>query len=336
MFTGMLSTSILKRAWERRLLQVDLVQIRDFAEDRHQRVDDAPFGGGPGMVLKADVLYRALQSVLHAQGLPPRDGGAQRLPPNPPAPPKARQRAETVAEKIATAGTVIAEGAGPEKGNATTGGVAQPKKSATTGGATATGKTTAMAKNATTGRDAVPKGHVIHLSPQGKRFDQGDARRLAEFSHVVLVCGHYEGVDERFVTECVHEELSLGDFVLTGGEIPAMAVMDAVSRFIPGVVGDEASVVGDSFYHGVLDHPHFTRPSRWVRASMPDVSVPNVLLSGDHGAVANWRRRQALLRTLIRRPDCLEKADLTRAERRLMENLAQDLEILDSKRENDT
>ena len=238
-----MSDSILKRALARDILQMNLVQIRDFAEDKHQRVDDAPFGGGPGMVIKADVLDRALQSV---------------------------------------------------QSNAT-----------------------------------IDEGYVVYLSPQGKRFDQEDAKRLAALPHLVLVCGHYEGVDERFITARVNEELSLGDFVLTGGEIPAMAIIDAVSRLIPGVIGDEASAVGDSFYHGLLDCPHYTRPARWNR-EVGTVAVPSVLLSGNHGAIAEWRRRQSLLRTLVRRPDCLEHAILTRHEKRLIKNLAQDLDVLDS------
>lgn len=249
MFSGLLSSSILSRALERRLFEVALVQIRDFAEDKHRRVDDASFGGGPGMVLKADVLNRALRSVV--------------------------------------------------------------------GGAVA--------------------GHVVYLSPQGKRFTQDDAKRLAGLPHVALVCGHYEGVDERFITHWVDEEISLGDFVLTGGEIPAMAVMDAVARLLPGVLGDETSVVEDSFYHGLLDYPHFTRPAMLACASLDGPSkgimrqhaVPDVLRSGDHGAVDGWRRRQSLLRTLIRRPDMLGKARLTRAEKRLMEQLAQDLDVLE-------
>ncbi|MEO5364019.1 MAG: tRNA (guanosine(37)-N1)-methyltransferase TrmD [Magnetococcus sp. DMHC-8] len=246
MFAGLLSHSILKRAEERGLLQVVLVQLRDFAEGRHQRVDDAPFGGGPGMVIQADVLERAVAS-LHAE--------------------------------------------------ADTSGCA--------------------------------RGRVVYLSPQGRRFDQDDAKRLAGLAHLVLICGHYEGVDERLVAARVDEELSLGDFVLTGGEIPAMAVLDAVVRLLPGVLGDGASAVGDSFYHGLLDHPQFTRPASWLRLDGQVDRVPEVLLSGNHGLVAAWRRRQALLRTLIRRPDWLQRADLTRTERRLMEMLAHDLETLE-------
>lgn len=281
MFSGLVSASILKRALEDGLLQIEWVQIRDFAKDRHQRVDDAPFGGGPGMVLKADVLDRALQDVLDRvpQGIVDQQ------------PQGIVVRSQKVSQKngyIQNSGTI---------------------------------------------QNWTQRGHVVYLSPQGKRFDQEDAKRLAGLSHVILVCGHYEGVDERFISARVDEELSLGDFVLTGGEIPAMAVIDAVSRLLPGVIGDEASFAGDSFYHGLLDHPHFTRPARWVREPAKNVPAPAVLLSGDHGAVADWRRRQSLLRTLIRRPDWLERADLTRVEQRLIEKLAQDLETLDSERE---
>lgn len=163
--------------------------------------------------------------------------------------------------------------------------------------------------------------HVVLLSPQGSHFRQADAGRLAAMGHVVLVCGHYEGLDQRFVQARVDEEFSLGDFVLTGGEIPAMAVMDAVSRLIPGVLGDPASCQEDSFYHGLLDCPHYTRPGRWG-----EKEVPAVLASGDHGAVANWRRRQAMLATLIRRPDLLDGAKLDKAERRILTELAKLLE----------
>lgn len=248
MFAGLLASSILKRAQERALVQVALVQLRDFAEDRHQQVDDAPFGGGPGMLLKADVLERAVQSVRPAVPLAAAPAG---------------------------------------------------------------------------------RGYVVYLSPQGKRFDQEDAKRLAALDHLILVCGHYEGVDERFITTQVDEELSLGDFVLTGGEIPAMAVLDAVARLLPGVLGDDASCANDSFYHGLLDHPHYTRPARWISQEGCTHPVPAVLLSGHHGRVADWRRRQSLLRTLIRRPDWLPRAGLTKGERQLLELLAQDLETLE-------
>ncbi|WP_130471348.1 tRNA (guanosine(37)-N1)-methyltransferase TrmD [Candidatus Magnetaquicoccus inordinatus] len=242
MFTGLLRQSILKRAQEHGLLEVNLLQLRDFAENRHQRVDDAPFGGGPGMVLKADVLERAVGHLRVAE-------------------------------------------------------------------------------------DPLAPAHVVYLTPQGQPFVQADAKRLAGMAHLILVCGHYEGVDERFVATQVDEELSLGDFVLTGGEIPAMAVLDAVARLLPGVLGDPESFAGDSFYQGLLDHPHYTRPARWQPAAgQTSFSVPEVLLSGHHSKVRDWRRRQALLRTLLRRPDWLIRANLSKTEKALMELLASALE----------
>lgn len=240
MFSGLLGYSILGRAVKNKILEVDLVQVRDFARDRHRTVDDASFGGGPGMVLKADVLERALLSI-------------------------ARWR----------------------------------------------------------------EAHVVYLSPQGRAFAQGDALRLSRMGHVVLLCGHYEGVDERFVESYVDEELSLGDFVLTGGEVAAMAVVDATARLVPGVLGDAESFQNDSFFHGLLDHPHYTRPADWQVAGGRGVrGVPAALLSGHHGVIEQWRRRQSWLRTWVRRPDLLDAARLTKEERRLVLALKQDLEQL--------
>lgn len=243
MFTGILAGSILGRAIGSGIMAVRMVQIRDFAPGRHRRVDDAPFGGGPGMVLKPDVLERALDQ--------------------------------------------------------------------------ATGE---------------HPGRVVFLTPQGKPFVQGDARRLAAMDHLILVCGHYEGMDERLVAARADEELSLGDFVLTGGELPAMVVLDAVARLLPGVLGDDGSAAADSFGAGEregLDHPHYTRPAVWRTARGVETRVPDTLLSGDHGAVAAWRRRQSLLRTLIRRPELLERVAWSRQERRLIEALARDLEAME-------
>lgn len=247
MFTGVLNASMLKRARDKGLIKVDALDIRAFAALPHRQVDDGSYGGGPGMVLRADVLGRALDSLSGGDGEPGGDEPAHRA----------------------------------------------------------------------TGTGAV---HVIYLSPQGKRFGQEDAQRLAGHDHVVLVCGRYEGIDERFIAARVDEELSLGDFVLCGGEIPAMAVVEAVARLLPGVLGDGESAAADSFAQGLLDHPHYTRPSNWE-----GLTAPPVLLSGHHGAVAVWRRRQALLRTLIRRPDLIPGACLTREERRILEALAAEL-----------
>ncbi|MBF0614819.1 MAG: tRNA (guanosine(37)-N1)-methyltransferase TrmD [Magnetococcales bacterium] len=241
MFPAILGSSILGRAAKRGLIVTELVQIRDFATDKHHRVDDSPFGGGPGMVLKPDVLERAVTRVKSEH-----------------------------------------------------------------------------------------PGRVIWLSPQGKPFTQEDARRFAAWPHLILVCGHYEGVDERWITQEADEEISLGDYVLTGGELPAMVILDAVARLIPGVLGDAESAVAESFGTGLLDHPHYTRPAHWQPLRGGEARVPPTLLSGDHGAVAAWRRRQALLRTLIRRPDLLQRVAWNRHERRLIEALAKDLEAMEN------
>ncbi len=240
MFPGVVGHSILGRAVRNNLLEIALIALRDHARDRHRTVDDTPFGGGPGMVIKADVLERALLGI-----------------------------------------------------------------------------------------DQWREAHVVYLSPKGGRFCQADAIRLSGCGHVILLCGHYEGVDDRFVAQYVDEEISLGDFVLTGGEVAAMAVVDAVARLVPGVLGDAESFRNDSFFQGMLDHPHYTRPASWRVAGGAEVlAVPEVLLSGNHGAIERWRRRQAWLHTWIRRPDLLASARLTREERRLVDALKQDMERL--------
>lgn len=148
--------------------------------------------------------------------------------------------------------------------------------------------------------------HTIYMSPAGKTFTQADARRLLQYDNLILVCGHYEGIDERFIDECVDEELSLGDFVLTGGEIPAMAVADAVARMVPGVLSDPECFEDESHYNGLLEYPQYSRPEVWH-----GLQVPPILLSGHHENVRKWRRKQALLRTRTRRPDLYEKLDLS-------------------------
>jgi tRNA (guanine37-N1)-methyltransferase len=266
MFEGLLSSSILARAQRQKLIEIERVQIRDFAIDRHNTVDDYSFGGGPGMVMKADILERALNSVYNT--------------------------------------SVLENSLDSDK--------EQVSKSA----------------------------HVVYLSPQGGQFTQETASRLAQLDHLILICGHYEGIDERFVETFVDEELSFGDFVLTGGEIPAMAVVDGVARLRPGVIGDAQSFRDDSFYSSLLDHPHYTRPAKWTplssrsngqqiagdKESVGVVKPPATLLSGDHMAVADWRRRHSLLRTLIRRPDLLDGAGLSKVEKRLLGKLVDGLE----------
>jgi tRNA (guanine37-N1)-methyltransferase len=167
-----------------------------------------------------------------------------------------------------------------------------------------------------------PESRVVLLCPQGPTLSQATAERLAKVAHLVLVCGHYEGVDERVRTELVDEELSIGDYVLTGGELPALVVLDAVVRLVPGVLGDPEGVARESFAAGRLDYPQYTRP-----AEFRGWRVPEVLLSGDHGRIARWRRREALRRTLTRRPDLLATVPMTREEREWMDEMARSGEL---------
>jgi len=163
--------------------------------------------------------------------------------------------------------------------------------------------------------------HTIYLSPAGKTFCQAEARRLKEdYSHLILVCGHYEGIDERFIEECVDEEISMGDFVLTGGEIPAMAVADAVCRLVPGVLPDEECFTEESHWAGLLEYPQYSRPEVWH-----EKAVPPILLSGHHANIKKWRRKQSILRTRIRRPDLYEKLDLSsKADQKLLRELEEE------------
>jgi len=223
-----LAAGILGRAIESGTIEARVRDLRDFTTDRHRVVDDVPYGGGPGMVLKAEPIFRALDAI------------------------ESERRAPLT---------------------------------------------------------------VILLSPQGARFTQADASRLSRQAHLVLLCGRYEGFDER-VRSRVTEELSIGDFVLTGGELPALVVMDAVARLVPGVVGDEQSVAEESFARGLLDYPQYTRPAELV--GDPPLRVPEVLLSGHHGEIRRWRKREAIARTLERRPDLLATASLDDEERRIL------------------
>ncbi len=218
-----LQEGILGRAVGSGLIDLQVHDLRDFTTDRHKVVDDTPFGGGPGMVLKPEPIFRALAHLRETRGEPAA---------------------------------------------------------------------------------------VLLPSPQGRRFSQAVAEEYSRHAHLVLVCGRYEGVDERVSTALVTEEVSIGDFVVSGGELPALVIVDAVARLVPGVVGDAESVVRDSFTRGLLDHPHYTRP-----ASFGGLDVPAVLLSGHHGEIDRWRRQQALRRTYERRPDLLVDEALTEQER---------------------
>ncbi len=163
--------------------------------------------------------------------------------------------------------------------------------------------------------------HTIYMSPQGKVFTQADAKRLKnDYERFILVCGHYEGVDERFIEACVDEEISIGDFVLTGGEIPAMAVADAVCRLVPGVLAEEDCFEDESHWNGLLEHPQYSRPLEWNGRK-----VPEVLTSGHHANIAKWRRKQAIKRTLQKRPDMLEKAALDKNDLKLLEEIKREM-----------
>lgn len=230
MFAGPLSESMLKSAQENGIVEISIVDIRDFTADRHRTADDYPFGGGSGMILKPEPVFEAVDSIL---------GGRSKTD--------------------------------------------------------------------------VP---VVLISPQGRRFDQTTARDLAEKDEMVFICGHYKGVDERIRRELAIDEISIGDFVLTGGELGAMVMIDSVTRLLPGVLGDFTSAETDTFYHGLLEYGQYTRP-RAYRGH----KVPEVLLSGDHEAIRLWRRRDSLRKTLERRPDLLESADLTEEDERMLEDL---------------
>ncbi len=218
---------VVGRAMQKERLALILENPRDYADDAHRTVDDRPYGGGPGMVLKYEPAARAI----------------------------------TAAKRQVPAGSP-----------------------------------------------------VVYLTPQGRAFDQATARRLAALPGFVLLAGRYEGIDERLIESLVDEELSVGDFVLSGGEIAAMAVIDTVSRLVPGVLGDTESAVQESFEQGLLDHPHYTRPE-----SVAGRRVPTVLLSGDHERIARWRHKQALGRSYLRRPDLLGKLELSREQQELLD-----------------
>ena len=224
-----LSTSIIGRAMANELLTIEAVNIRDFAENKHNRVDDYTYGGGAGMLMQAGPVYGAYRSV---------------------------------AEK------------------------------------------------------AKSKPRVIYLSPQGQTFSQSMAEEFAQEEELIFLCGHYEGIDERVLEEIVTDYVSIGDYVLTGGELPAMVMIDAVSRLIPGVLHNDTSAEFESFQDNLLEYPQYTRPEEWHGKK-----VPEILLSGHHANIEKWRREQSVIRTAERRPDLLEKADLTQKEKELVKTL---------------
>lgn len=237
MFTGPFDSSIIKRARDKGLLDIDCIDIRDYAGNKHHTVDDTPYGGGAGMVMQAPPILRALDAVRQKRG------------------------------------------------------------------------------------EALTR--VVLMCPTGLSFNQNYARDLAREEHLVLICGHYEGVDERVRELAVTDELSIGDYVLTGGELPAMVVVDAVARMIPGVLGEQASAREDSFYRGLLEYPHYTRPR-----ACEGLPVPEILTSGHHEKIRLWRRRQTLLKTLERRPELLRPDRITAEDQAILREIAADIQKL--------
>ena len=226
-------TSITGRAVEKGLLSLETVNIRDFSVNKHNRVDDYPYGGGAGMVMQAEPVYLAWESVVEKLGRKPK---------------------------------------------------------------------------------------VLYMSPQGRVFDQTMAQELAEEEDLLFLCGHYEGIDERVLEEIVDEEVSIGDYVLTGGELPALVIMDAVSRLVGGVLHNEDSAEFDSFHDNLLEYPQYSRPAEWMGKKVPDV-----LLSGHHANIEKWRREQSILRTLQNRPELMEDAVLSKKEKQYLEQLRRNM-----------
>ena len=222
-----INQSILGRAQEKNIIDINVINIRDFSENKHKKVDDTPYGGGAGMVIMPDVVYRAYNSI-----------------------------------------------------------------------------------------DNIENAKVIYMSPQGQTLNQTKVESLAKEEHLIILCGHYEGIDQRVLDKIVDEEISIGDYVLTGGELPSMVMIDAISRLVPGVLNNDVSAEFESFNDNLLEYPQYTRP-----ASFMEREVPPILLSGNHPKVEEWRRQQSILRTMERRPDLMEKAELTKQDIKFIKSL---------------
>lgn len=229
-----LSSSIIGRATEKGLLQVEAINIRDYSTNKHHKVDDYPYGGGAGMVMQAGPVYDAYEDLVQKLGKKPR---------------------------------------------------------------------------------------VIYLTPQGKVFNQKMAEEFAKEEDLVFLCGHYEGIDERVLERIVTDYVSIGDYVLTGGELPSMVMIDCISRLVPGVLNNDVSADIESFHDNLLEYPQYTRPDTFL-----GMKVPDVLLSGNHGKIEQWRREQSIKRTLERRPDLLEDANLSKKELEYLKRLQQEKE----------
>lgn len=224
-----LSESIIGRARENGFIEINAVNIRDYTEDKHNRVDDSPYGGGMGMLMQTEPIYACYQAICEKTGKKP---------------------------------------------------------------------------------------HLIYMSPQGKTLTQKRVKELSQLDGIAILCGHYEGVDERVIEEIVDEEISVGDYVLTGGELPALILADSIARMLPGVLPNDEAKELESHYNGLLEYPQYTRPFEWHGKKVPDV-----LISGHHANIEKWRREQSLIRTFERRPEMLENAELTEKEKAFIKSL---------------
>ena len=242
MVMGGLNTSITGRAISKGILSIEAVNIRDYAFNKHNSVDDYPYGGGAGMLMQAEPVYQCYQAIV---------------------------------DKIHTQSDASSELCAEKR-----------------------------------------KPRVLYMSPQGKTFTQGMAEELAQEEELIFLCGHYEGIDERVLDEIVTDYVSIGDYVLTGGELPAMVMVDAVSRMVPGVLHNDVSAEFESFQDNLLEYPQYSRPEIWH-----EKQVPPVLLPGHHANIEKWRREQSVIRTAKNRPDLLEKANLTEEEKKLAKSV---------------
>lgn len=235
MIANGLGTSIIGRAIQQHKFELNIVNIRDYTQDKHKHVDDYPYGGGAGMVMQPGPVYECFKDII---------------------------------------------------------------------------------------KDMTHKPRVIYMTPQGKVFSQAIAEELSKEEELIFLCGHYEGIDERVLEEIVTDELSIGDYVLTGGELPAMVMIDSISRLIPGVLNNDDSAEYESFQDGLLEYPQYTRPVEFLGKKVPDV-----LLSGHHGKIAEWRREQSLKRTLIRRPELLETAELSTKDKKILQKIKKNIDF---------
>lgn len=248
-----LNTSIIGRAVNNGLLSIEAVNIRDYAFNKHQSVDDYPYGGGAGMLMQAEPVYQCYDALT--KKIQERNAAKEAMP---------EGQLEMTAGKKRT--------------------------------------------------------RVIYLSPQGRTFNQSMAEEFAQEEDLVFLCGHYEGIDERVLEEIVTDYVSIGDYVLTGGELPAMIMIDAISRLVPGVLHNDVSAEFESFQDNLLEYPQYSRPQIWH-----DREVPEILMSGHHANIEKWRREQSVIRTAKNRPDLLEKAELTEKEKKLAQEVQKEM-----------